>query len=305
LALDCNEPRKAEQLVAKALSMDPPQEIAEELRDLYEQINFRRHLVLRGLTLDEDEMQINLSGKSVGFGIVESEEFLQRVTTASKIIYRIAERRQNRPFRERGRLKETLKSDYEVFVSVPRAASFSITLKLGRPIAQQKLPGILNTEEIVDEFMDLMELTNQANIKEVNARIPDPAYFRNFMALAKKIAPDGNEIGQVGFTAIRGGHARIVQVTTPRQGLAAIQKREMTDASELVKATGVLRFADATRGQSGLIKIVDETRNETYTVKVPEGMMHDIVRPMWDMLVTVIGHQKGRIIMLEDIQEEV
>jgi len=33
--------------------------------------------------------------------------------------------------------------------------------------------------------------------------------------------------------------------------------------------------------------------------------MHDIVRPMWDMLVTVIGHQKGRIIMLEDIQEEV
>ena len=45
LALDCNQPRKAEQLAAKALAEGPPAEIAEELRDLLEQSDFRRHLI--------------------------------------------------------------------------------------------------------------------------------------------------------------------------------------------------------------------------------------------------------------------
>ena len=34
LALDCNQPRKAEQIATKALAQDPPQEIADELREL-------------------------------------------------------------------------------------------------------------------------------------------------------------------------------------------------------------------------------------------------------------------------------
>lgn len=41
LALDCKDPRCAEQLVAKALARDPYPEIAEELRDLLEQIYFQ------------------------------------------------------------------------------------------------------------------------------------------------------------------------------------------------------------------------------------------------------------------------
>ena len=41
LALDCNQPRLAEKLVAKALAQDPPTEIAEELRELLEQVYLR------------------------------------------------------------------------------------------------------------------------------------------------------------------------------------------------------------------------------------------------------------------------
>jgi hypothetical protein len=49
LALECGEYRSAERLIATALAGDPPEEIAEELRDLLEQVNFCRHLQLRGL----------------------------------------------------------------------------------------------------------------------------------------------------------------------------------------------------------------------------------------------------------------
>ena len=38
LALDCNQPKKAEEIVKKALNQNPPQEIAEELHELWYQI---------------------------------------------------------------------------------------------------------------------------------------------------------------------------------------------------------------------------------------------------------------------------
>ena len=41
LALDCDQPRKAERLATNALACDPPPEIAEELRDLLNQAQSR------------------------------------------------------------------------------------------------------------------------------------------------------------------------------------------------------------------------------------------------------------------------
>lgn len=52
LALNCDELRTAEQLLAHGLAGEPPEEIAEEIRDLLEQVHFRRHRDLRGLTLE-------------------------------------------------------------------------------------------------------------------------------------------------------------------------------------------------------------------------------------------------------------
>ena len=48
LALECHEVREAERLIGRALSGSPPDEIAEELRDLLEDVYFHRHLSLRG-----------------------------------------------------------------------------------------------------------------------------------------------------------------------------------------------------------------------------------------------------------------
>jgi len=304
LALDCNEARRAEQIVTRALSQDPPPEIAEELRDLLEQIHFRRHLELRGVTLEEDEMQINLAGRGVGFGVVNSDEFISRVNNSSNLIFRIVERRRNKPFRERGRLKKSIKDDYELFISVPRAASFSVTLKLGHPTGQLILPGMVDTGLVLDEFMDLMDLINRSKIPEIKERIPDPAYFRNFIALSQKMAPDGEIVRQVGFTTIRGGSERFVEVTKPGKDFSPPSIEISPTETELVTVRGVLRYADATHGDSGLIKIIDEEAGTRHTIKVPEGMMSDIVKPMWNSVVTIKGTREGSMIILEDIQED-
>lgn len=303
LALDCDDPRSAERLVANALAHDPPPEIAQELRDLLEQINFRRHLDLRGVILDENELQMNLTGPAVGFGLVRSVDFSSRIENASRMICRTVERHRNMPFREKGRPRKAVQDDYEVFVSVPRAASFSVTLRLGRPIAQQRIPGFLDTASIVDELLELIDLANKAKMQEIRDRIPDPAYLRNFIALAKRLAPDGDNVRRVGFTVVRSGRQRSVEITRPAPEFPRLPVEGVEVRGEEVRVRGLLRYADATQSETGLIKIVEEAGAVSHEVKVPEGMMADIVRPMWDCVVIVTGRREGRRIALEDIQE--
>ncbi len=92
LALDCNDSLLAERLVARGLAEGAQGAIVDELRDLMEQVHFRRHLELRGITLSDDELQMSLAGEGVGFGVVNSADFLQRVDDTSRMVYRIVER---------------------------------------------------------------------------------------------------------------------------------------------------------------------------------------------------------------------
>jgi hypothetical protein len=86
LALDAQLTSEAEKLACTALAGNPPAEIAEELRDLLEQIHFQRHLELRGITLEQEEMQLSIAGQDVGFGIAPTETFLERVEHTQKLL---------------------------------------------------------------------------------------------------------------------------------------------------------------------------------------------------------------------------
>ena len=302
LALDSNQPRQAEKLVAYALAHEPPPEIADELRDLLDQINCQRHLELRGVVLQEEEIQLSFSGADVGFGIASATEVQNRITDSSRLIYRIAERQSRRPFRDRGGTTNLIKKRFEPFLSLPRAASYSVTLRFGRPTDQLSFPGMLGTLDVLNEFMDLMGLVNNNTISEIRNRIPEPPYLRNFLGLAKMIAPDGERIRQVGFTTITSEGKRFVSVTRPASELPPPAAIELpVPEAELVEVRGVLRYADAIRNNQ--IKVVD-SRRKSHNVEVPEGMMADIVRPLWDSPIVVKGLRKGNLITLPDIQKD-
>lgn len=57
LAIDCGEIHTAERLIAIALSGNPPREIAEELKDLFVQINIHKYFARRGIAFDEAKLQ--------------------------------------------------------------------------------------------------------------------------------------------------------------------------------------------------------------------------------------------------------
>ena len=303
LALDCRRFRQAEQITTRALAGEPHPEIAEELRDLLGQIYFQRHLDLKGVVLQDDELQLSLSGQEVGSGVVHYREIYDRIDNTSKLIYRTVERNLNRPFRERGQLPRNIRDGYQTLVSVPRRGSFTVTMKFGSSVqpVQPLLPGILNTASILDELMDLLGLINSSRLDEIEQRIPDPNYLRNFFGLARKIAPDGERVNQVGFTVTRGGEQRSIELTMPASEILVQPPPNAPESpSEPIEIRGILRLADAVRDEDNIIRVVDG--GQIFTIRVPQGLMNDIVRPMWDFHVVVQAIQSGDDITLNDIR---
>jgi hypothetical protein len=303
LAMECGETREAERLISIALSGDPPYEIAEELRNLLEQVNFERHLRLEKIDLTSAEFQLSIFGSAVGYGIAQSEVFVERIKDLERLIFRTVERKLGRAFRERGATIQSIQDSYSLYLSAPRAGSFSINLRLGR---QLELPGFEFdiSGEVVDEVIECFDLLNTGREDELKHKIPDETYFQNFVGLAKRIAPDGDKVKMVGLTKVTDGkEVRVALNRTQEQIVSSMRfsssEIENEDKGRSIRVQGRLLLADA-RESKRKIQLVDED-GAKYDVAVPEGMMDDIVKPLWDEMVVVIGKKVGKKIHLQEI----
>lgn len=299
LALESGDFREAERLISVALSGEPPAEIAEELRDLLEQVHFQRHLATKGVSLEAGEFQFSIAGNGVGLGMAQSDELVDRLAGLRRLIFRTIDRLALRPFTDR--LPEGRSKNFPIYVTMPRPASFAVTLKLGRP-AQLPLEGMDWGSHVVDEVMTCVELLNSGEQGQLRDRIPDEAYFRNFVALAETIAPDGEDVSFVGLTTVASGKERTVSFTRPKSQIAQLARKEVPPADITpVTVRGELKYADArpTKTEREII-LVDE-RGKQHRVVVPEGMMTDIVKPLWDDFVEVTGLRTGGKIKLQRI----
>jgi hypothetical protein len=302
LALRCKEFREAERLIAAGLAGEPPEEIAGELRDLLEQVNFEWHLSLRGLVLSPEELQFTIAGKAVGFGMAVSEEFVRRIQTLERLIYRTAERKLGNPYREKAVPDQAVRKWLEVCVSVPRAASFAVSVRLGRPSEQGTFafPDAIEPADVMGDVVNGLDLLNQGEADKVRAQIPNEAYYRNFVGNAKKLAPDGSEIRLVGITLVRGREHQEVQLTRPAAAFVDFQPPGPDGVPVTVQ--GTLKYADDTKKKAGgEIRLVG-SGGKAQQIIVPEGMMNDIVKPLWGLLVIVRGVKVGGAIRLNDIQ---
>jgi hypothetical protein len=292
LALDCGLNREAERLICEALRGTPPDAIANELRDLLEQVNFSRHLELHGVSLGETEVQMSLAGNAIGLGIAPVSELLPRIYDAERLMYRTAERLSDLPFRVSGRIPASILNDFRVGQS-----------------AQMKIAGTSSLgEEAVDDLLECLELFNKGNEDQLKRRIPQEDYYVNFVGLARNIAPDGTDVKLVGFSAVRDGVVRTVSLTnrgaaeirlTPTFGVAAMQAPDRDDGAPWIQ--GILKEADSRDNKRGKIHIIDKD-GASHTIIVPPGMMADIVKPLWESEVIITGDRKRKLIHLTDIR---
>lgn len=294
MAMQAGRFPEAEHLIYIALSGNPPHHLAEELKDLLDQLHFERHLELRGIRLAANEFQFAIAGDAIGKGIAPSEEFVGRVRATEKIVFRTMERKSELAFRDAGRVSKDIAGRYELFLSVPRAASFAVTFRVGLPADQSYLPGIdlapeLTPSILIDNVFECLQSFNEGDFDRLKRLIPQQAYYRNFVGLARQLAPDGDRVKMVGFTAHRGNSPTRVALDRRR---ADVPSDQSVEAGTRVEVRGRLLFADSA-GKSNRIKIIDDD-GARHSFRVPEGLMADIVKPLWEDRVVVYGINSGK-----------
>ena len=77
LAYDAKLLNESEKMIGLALSRELPGEIREQVKTLYDNINFSRHLDLHGIVLQDNEVQISLAGDGVASGMIREDVFLR------------------------------------------------------------------------------------------------------------------------------------------------------------------------------------------------------------------------------------
>ena len=298
MAIHCRQFRKAEQLACRALAGDPPADIAAELRDVLEQSNFHGHLDRNELAIGQWEIGMNLVGRAVASGVTNLACLLPRMESMQRLLHRTTQRLLELPYR--AQVPKHIRDRYPIFASAPHSESFAISLRLGHPAAA--LPGLLDPARVIGEFIDLMAMVNDGDMDAVERRIPDPAYRNNFVGLARRVAPDGDDIRQVGFAVNVGEDIRTVAFTRSGSQICPPDAATSPDASDWIEIAGMLGYADVGSHNGKRFKIID-ARGQMHDIQAPSGMMDDIVLPMWNSSVTVVGTRRPRqkIIRLYDI----
>ena len=302
LAVECNEFRAAEKLVGRALAGEPPAEIAEELRELWDDIRFRLHLESRKIELASDKLHLMIKGPATGNGLVSEHAVRDRIKSLESLVFRTAERKRKRPYRDRGRITRAIRREFQLFLSKPEPPGYSVTIALGSQSGQLALPGSSALDfgpEVLDELMDCLELFDRSDVSLLEKRIPDEAYYRNFVSLASKIAPDREEVMNVTVMVTRGQEQRIVALENPPPHL--LNESPLVEADKIT-IRGVPRFKDFDSERKGELQIENPIGEVVRVVRIPEGQLSDIVRPMLDQEIEITAYREDDEWVLESIE---
>lgn len=298
LALDCKDFRLAEKLASKALAGDPPSDLAWELREVLEQAMLQGHLRLDGIELAEDELQMSLAGAKIGPGLAPIGDFVGRVNGMRKLILKVWNYVNAQEQSENGSPESRRSVSPDIFISPIRTGSVAVTLKVGGP-SQTGLMQV-GGGGVVGPTLDAIETVATSDVEELAAAYPEDTYRRELVRLVRDIAPDGVKVAQVGFTAVSAGNERTFPLTTTKKELSGLNQRT-TPEERVETVTGALLFVDGTRTNNLSIQIV-QPGGAKRRIKVPVGMMDDIVRPLWGKAVTAECMVRGKTATLVRIR---
>ena len=291
LAVDVGELRHAEKLVASALAGDPPNELAHELRGLLEEVGFHRHLDLQGVELQSNDVQMVLVGAAVAPGMAASDEFVGRVKTFQSLIYRTSESDEGIDYRERGDPKQEIERPLQLFVSMPRAASFAVSLKIASAKGQGEF-SFAKSSVVLDKLLDRLGMFDRGEFESLKHELPKKGYYENFVKLASDLAPDGDRVRMVGFTSQRGQHERRIEMRrAPEAGSGDTHALPTRDRRSF---TGRLFYYNENNEGSLTVKIRTEDGAE-YRLRSETDLLTKATKYVGRSgLVVITGVQTGR-----------
>ena len=313
LAFNAAEFETADWLIANGLSGFPPHEIKEELKNLYDDVNFMRHLTAKGIELSDEQWLMTIAGNATAHGVTPVDQLLQRVEKLSTIFYRTVERLLKIPYRISGGVNKEIKDLYGLYVTALMPGSFAIKFQLGHPnpqlslFADQVPRKPVDPDTVIDEVLKCFRIIESPEPRQLREHILDETYYENFVGLAKQIAPDGDQISVVGFTTMRNGKEGYLALRKNRQQLREtpeLRPQGDTEREGVERKTykGILRYASSPINRKfGTVKLNVAETGSTLAVKVPISIMKDVVQPFYEERVVIVVSEKGNERYLEEV----
>jgi len=284
-----------------------------ELKNLYEDVNFMRHLSARGIELSSREWLMTIYGDAISYGKATTEILMTRVDRITALYYRTVERLFKLPYRIKGGVNPEIKEKYELYISALLPSSFAVTFQVGIPDPQIPLFPELEPREpikpelVIDEVMSCFEILESTNPGDLKEKIKDETYYENFIGLAKQIAPDGEKVKFVGFTVKKNGIEKPIALRKSKKQLQEtsdlILREESIDEKLIKKSyTGILMHAHSPRIRKfGTVQLIDSSTGEVQSIHVPIALMKDVVQPYYEENVIVLVSEKKGKNYLEEI----
>lgn len=292
LAWRCQEYDRAKRLAYRALAGNPPSDVEWELNDLLGTVKLEE----AGIRLGKEQLQFSLQGGEIGHGKAALSELSSRMPSIRRMLQITANSVYRRLSNTRDDIVERF-SEIPVFIDGTAPGSFIVSLRLGMPV-QSELPGFERFENVVQPFLDNLNLLERSEFYELEKELGDPADYLGFVNAARKLAPDGKKVDLVKFQASVDDQLRVVSFSRPQRFLADFPLPEGAEDQEAIngyqatdfdiRKTGVLRLAD------GLVKtecvlVTDDKAN--WNIEGPENVLDAVVRAYFKRRVVVTGKQ--------------
>ncbi|CAN5393489.1 hypothetical protein BH09PAT4_BH09PAT4_09490 [soil metagenome] len=301
LAYQAHDLDTAERLVFEGLAGSPPARVRQELKDLYEQINFASHLQVRDTVLGNAQVQLALTGNAVGSGQITYAAFQERINAFITLIDRTMRRLMGQKYQPSGRPPQQARPFIPLIAS-PRIGSFAVTLEVAQK-PDVPTPFLTSGQAVIDQVVNGLILVQNQETKSLEELVGDEKYYINFLSMAQQLAPDGDRVKMVGLTTINREVSftlRKDDVTIPILSLA-----EEGHNQDAVTRTyqGILDEASA-RG-SGRLGFTSDQKQKI-NLRVQEGM-DDMVRTHFNHHVEVVVRHVGQawyLLRLSELSDE-
>ncbi|MDM8521222.1 hypothetical protein QUF64_14345 [Anaerolineales bacterium HSG6] len=314
IALHAKDYEQAERLVSIGLTGFPPAEIKAELRALQEDINFKQHILLQGVEITDNEMQMTLWGNATGHGVISADLLIKKVGQIKTILYRTVERLHDLPYRTAGSPPKRVIDSFNLYLSGFVAGSFGVSFSIGEkaeqlPLSSEYVPKKVEIETVINEVLTCFQLLQKDEIESLKERFSNEDYLENFIGITRQMAPDGEAIKGVGLATISNGKRREIDMRRNRKDIPTPSK--MLGMSEgdgegnrkQFKLEGIIKLADSLKieGKYGIIRLRNEEEDNNYSVRVPLTQMQDIVQPYFEEHVIISVYKTGKKYYFEDI----
>jgi hypothetical protein len=298
LAYDAGDLVAAEKYVALGLFEDSPDAIKTELRELYDNVNFGKHLQANGSELSESEFRITLDGPAVAYGLAPADEVMTRLVALENLLTRLRENQLHIPYREHGSPQRLVRETMPTYFEAPQAASYAITIRLGHPVRQEMM--FDSGGDTISQFITYMEMFANSRVAELSEAISSMPYYRNFIANARKLVPDGKRIKTVGLSKSAPHGIRVLALRGMPSADWNVRRSEGTENRD-IRINGVLCRADGASNDNTIgIKGDDGVMHK---VHVPQGL-EEIVRQLWYTRVIVTTAYENGASTLKEIDED-